>query len=115
MTARTSEAAAASRPAAARIVFGTDQVGVDEVVAIAFGLAEPVISDEPAFVARLEAGRTVLERCLSAGEPVYGVSTGVGASVENDVPGHLQAELARNLFRFHGCGTGRILDAAEAS
>ncbi|HXC50671.1 MAG TPA: aromatic amino acid ammonia-lyase [Candidatus Limnocylindrales bacterium] len=115
MTARTSEAAAAGVPAAARVVFGSDLVGVDEVVSIAFGLAEPAISADPAFLARLEAGRTVLERCLSAGEPVYGVSTGVGASVENDVPEHLQADLARNLFRFHGCGTGRILDPTEAS
>ena len=115
MTARTSEAAAAGSPAAARVVFGSALVGVDEVVSIATGACEPSLRGDPDFLDRLEAGRTVLERCLSAGEPVYGVSTGVGASVENDVPSHLQADLARNLFRFHGCGTGRVLDAPEAA
>src|SRR5689334_14759869 len=109
MTARTSEAAAGGTARADCVVFGETAIGVDEVVAIAEGRTDPVLSSDPAFLARLEAGRAVLRARLADGDPVYGVSTGVGASVENEVPSDLQADLARNLFRFHGCGTGRAL------
>jgi histidine ammonia-lyase len=115
MTARTSEAAAGGTARADCVVFGEDQIGVDEVVAIAEGRLDPVLSSDPAFLARLEAGRDVLRARLADGDPVYGVSTGVGASVGNEVPSSLQADLARNLFRFHGCGTGAALAAPEAA
>ncbi len=115
MTARTSEAAAGGTARAECVVFGETSVGVDEVVAIALGRVEAVLSSDPAFLARLEAGREVLRARLEGGDPVYGVSTGVGASVENEVPASLQSDLARNLFRFHGCGTGAALPAPEAA
>src|SRR5262249_47608627 len=83
MTARTGEAAAAGAAGRTWVVFGPVPIGVDEVVALAEGRAEAVLSDDPDWLARLEAGREVLARSLSEGEPVYGVSTGVGASVDN--------------------------------
>jgi histidine ammonia-lyase len=115
MTARTSEAAAGGTARADGVVFGEDAIGVDEVVAIAGGRVTAHLSADPAFLARLEAGRSVLGARLAGGDAVYGVSTGVGASVENEVPQDLQADLARNLFRFHGCGTGAMLAAPEAA
>jgi histidine ammonia-lyase len=115
MTARTSEAAAGGTARAECVVFGEADIGVDEVVAIARGRVEAALSSDPDFLARLEAGREVLRSRLADGDPVYGVSTGVGASVENEVPASLQADLARNLFRFHGCGTGATLAAPEAA
>jgi len=114
MTARTTEATAATAPGRACVVFGPATVGVDEIVAVAGGASDVALSLDPAWLARLEAGRDLLRRSLSDGSPVYGVSTGVGASVGNEIPGSLQAELARNLFRFHGCGTGRVLEVPEA-
>lgn len=117
MTARTTEATAGRAESfeRRRVEFGSASVGVDEVVAIARGEADAALSGDPSWLARLQAGRSALHARLASGGPVYGVSTGVGASVENEIPGHLQADLARNLFRFHGCGTGRALDAAESA
>ena len=46
---------------------------------------------------------------------MYGVTTGVGASADNTIPESLRAELPQHLVRFHGCGTGRILDETEAA
>ncbi|HEY2772997.1 MAG TPA: aromatic amino acid ammonia-lyase [Candidatus Binatia bacterium] len=115
MTARITETAAAGTAGRARVVFGEATVGVDEVASVAEGRAEAEVSTDPAWLARLEAGRQALERRLRLGRPVYGVSTGVGASVENEVPADLQADLAQNLFRFHGCGTGAMLDEVEAA
>ena len=34
----------------------------------------------------------------------------MGASASNEIPQDLRDEMALNLLRFHGCGTGRILD-----
>jgi histidine ammonia-lyase len=115
MTARTSEVAAAGASSRARLVFGSAAVGVDEVHAVATGLLEPELRADDAWRARLDAGRQLLTERLASGDAVYGVSTGVGASVGNEIPAHLQADLARNLFRFHGCGTGRFLDHSEAA
>ena len=50
----------------------------------------------------------LLEQLMKSGEAVYGVTTGFGASCETTVPAALAAEMAANLVRFHGCGTGRI-------
>lgn len=115
MTARISEAAVSGATGRPRVVFGSSSIGVDEVVALAEGRADAHLSSDPAWLARLEAGRALLRSSLEAGEPVYGVSTGVGASVSNEIPTGLQADLARNLFRFHGCGTGAALSAREAA
>jgi histidine ammonia-lyase len=63
----------------------------------------------------LARGAAAVERALGAGRAIYGVSTGVGASVENRIPDHLHDLLPRNIVRFHGCGTGRILGETEAA
>lgn len=115
MTARPIEAIAGRHADRERVEFGSATVGVDELVAVATGAAEATLNADPAWLSRLEAGRAVLRGRLDGGGAVYGVSTGVGASVENEIPDHLQADLARNLFRFHGCGTGRALEPTEAA
>jgi histidine ammonia-lyase len=115
MTARIREATAGRAADRERVEFGSTAVGVDEVVALATGAAEAALCADPVWRARLEAGRAVMKGRLADGDAVYGVSTGVGASVDNDIPESLQAALARNLFRFHGCGTGRALEPVEAA
>jgi histidine ammonia-lyase len=115
MTARISDEAATGAGGRANVVFGSSAIGVDEVVAVAEGRLTAVLSRDPRYLARLEAGRELLQRCLAEESPVYGVSTGVGASVGNRIPENLQADLARNLFRFHGCGTGAALSPNEAA
>jgi histidine ammonia-lyase len=47
--------------------------------------------------------------------PIYGITTGVGASVANSIPPELAGKLGTNLMRLHGCGTGRILEEEEAA
>jgi histidine ammonia-lyase len=96
-------------------VIGSDPVGVDELLALARGELEVRLDASPAFRSRIAAGAATLEAKLRAGHPVYGVSTGVGASVGNEIPAALQAEMPYHLMRFHGCGTGEILSETEAA
>jgi hypothetical protein len=60
----------------------------------------------PEALERVAANRATLERILSTGTPVYGISTGFGALVSNTVAPELQRHLQVNLLRSHAAGTG---------
>jgi histidine ammonia-lyase len=92
---------------------GDRPLTVDDVDAVAHRRVDVVLDDEPAFRARLQRSRDVLEAHLAAGRVVYGVTTGFGEACVNAVEAEWRVELARNLVRFHGCGTGRILGPEE--
>jgi histidine ammonia-lyase len=91
---------------AERIVFGGAPLTIEQVLALADGRARAELSAEPSYRAHLAEGRRVLHAALERGEPVYGVSTGVGDACQIAVPAELLAELPRNLVRMHGAGTG---------
>jgi histidine ammonia-lyase len=55
----------------------------------------------------------LLHEAIERGERIYGVTTGFGDACVNVVPFDDAAALAQNLLRYHGCGTGRLLDVAE--
>ena len=97
------------------VEFGASPVTVAQICDIAAGRAEATLSAHPEYRARLEASRASLERQLRAGRTIYGVTTGVGESCENAVPPESTGELARNLLRFHGCGTGAPLSDEESA
>jgi len=86
-----------------------------EVLAAAKGELQVALHDEPAQRERLLASQRAIQHQLEAGRSIYGVTTGVGAAVENQVPEALWRDLPRQLLRFHGCGTGRILGETEAA
>ncbi|MFO7562550.1 MAG: aromatic amino acid ammonia-lyase [Enhygromyxa sp.] len=97
------------------VVIGDGPLGVDEVLAIADRGARVELSEDPGFRARLGAGAELLAGRLAAGERVYGVTTGFGESCLTVVPDEHVGDLPLNLLRFHGCGTGRMLDEVEAA
>jgi histidine ammonia-lyase len=105
----------AMRGAAARIRLGGDALRIEDVVALARGEAEAALDGAPAARERLAAAARHVEAALRDGQAIYGVTTGVGASLGNEIPPGLQADLPLHLVRFHGCGTGRILDETEAA
>jgi histidine ammonia-lyase len=88
------------------VVFGAGPVTTDDVVALAARRARPVLSGDPAFAARIEAGAALLDRILREDGVVYGVTTGYGDSCDTEIPPALVAELPQRLFTYHGCGLG---------
>ncbi len=88
-------------------------VSVDDVLAVARGHARLVL--DASGRERIARSHRVLEKVIANGGDVYGATTGVGASVTNAIPAALRDDLPHNLLRFHGCGTGRILDEEEAA
>jgi histidine ammonia-lyase len=94
---------------------GAGPVSIEQLLAAARGELPVSLDPGAKFRERLEAGRRALEAALAAGRPVYGVTTGVGASVGTAVPEAERQAMALNLLRFHGCGTGRLLDEEAAA
>jgi len=98
------------------VVFGQGPVQIEDIVAIARGDAEAAINDSPGYRVRLKDSHALIRRLLAeGGNPIYGITTGVGSSVVNTIPSELEHQLGTNLFRLHGVGTGRILSDEEAA
>ncbi len=101
------------QPSTLRI--GGDPLSIEHLLGAARGELHVELERDAKFRERLEAGRRALDAALAAGRPVYGVTTGVGASVTTQVPDEERKLMALNLLRFHGCGTGRLLDEEAAA
>jgi histidine ammonia-lyase len=84
------------------------RLSAEQVASIASGAR---IELDPAALADVERNRRTLERILSTGTAVYGISTGFGALVSNTVAPELQRHLQVNLLRSHAAGTGEDLPA----
>ncbi len=97
------------------IVVGDGDLSLEDVLALATGAAVAQLPRDEAHRARIDASRRVFQEAVAGDRPVYGVTTGVGACVENTVPETLRPAMAENLFRFHGCGTGALLDETESA
>jgi histidine ammonia-lyase/phenylalanine ammonia-lyase len=91
------------------ISIGGRRLTLDEVEAVARGGARVDLDGDPEVRARLERSARFKEELIEQGVPVYGVTTGVGDSVDVQIAHGKAAALQRNLMRKLGCGTGNIL------
>jgi histidine ammonia-lyase len=89
--------------AEATLLLGERPLAPDDVVAVARG--RPVALGNAAR-ARMEAAHALLLELLAAGEPVYGLTTGVGALKTVPVERAEQGEFQRLLLRSHLMGHG---------
>jgi histidine ammonia-lyase len=97
------------------IGFGRQAITLDQVWELAHGRARAALDPDPAYRRTLEASHASLQRQLKAGRAVYGITTGVGDSCENEIAADLAAAMGTNLHRFHGCGTGAMLRDEESA
>jgi len=97
------------------ILVGSSPLTIEDIVALAEGRARPVLDADPAFRARIDQAARIVADRVEKGPPIYGVTTGFGASCENDIPPAIAAAMPMNLFRYHGCGTGEPFDEVESS
>ncbi len=102
-----------SRPFVRTVVLGDGQVSFKSVIDVAVGGTRVALSRSRAWRRRIATSRVVLDRALAAGQPVYGVSTGVGNSSSHLVPREQQAAFALAIMEQHGCGMGAPLSAIE--
>ena len=67
------------------------------------------ISSDKNFVNHINETHNFLINEIKDGKPIYGITTGYGASGKNYVSYEDSKILQTNLFRFHGCGVGKKL------
>jgi histidine ammonia-lyase len=105
-----------SRASVPVILVGARPLTIEDVLRLARGQARAALDPAPEVRGRIRATLRALEARLERAEAIYGVTTGFGDSCETPVSLDLALELAANLVRFHGCGTGRALsDEASAA
>lgn len=89
-----------------RLCIGETRVNHSDVARVARGQLPVVLTELASWHDRMRRSRQAVDARARSGEPFYGVNTGFGASVVNTVAVEYGAQLAANLFRFHGCGVG---------
>ncbi|MFA6760728.1 MAG: aromatic amino acid ammonia-lyase [Sulfuricurvum sp.] len=67
------------------------------------------ISKDEAFLKPIDEAHSFLIDEIKSGKPIYGITTGYGASGKNYVTYEDSKTLQASLFRFHGCGVGENL------
>lgn len=72
------------------------------------GATKIKISSDNAFINNIENAHNFLMQQIKT-KPIYGITTGYGASGKNYVSYDDAQRLQTNLFRFHGCGVGKNL------
>ena len=97
------------------ITIGNRDLRIEEITQLARGDAEAELCADAEYRGHLRASAKLVASCVQAGGEIYGVTTGFGASIVNRIPEDLRDEMPLNLLRFHGVGTGRILDEEEAA
>lgn len=86
---------------------------IEDICRIAERTAGIELSDNKAFVQRIDKGAEFIETLLQEEGFVYGVTTGYGDSCNISIPLEHVAELPRHLFTFHGCGLGAHFDVQQ--
>jgi histidine ammonia-lyase len=82
-------------------------LSIDNVIEVARGRREVSLAREAAD--RMRATRAVIERLVTDGVTVYGVTTGFGDLADTRIAPGRAAELQRNLVRSHAAGVGEPL------
>lgn len=67
------------------------------------------VSKDEQFCEEFSLGHNFLMEQIQEGKPIYGVTTGYGASGKNYLTYEQSSILQQNLYRFHGCGVGELL------
>jgi len=95
------------------LVLGGAPVTLEDIVQVAQGRRAVRINANPELDERLSNSRNHLTAALERGHPIYGVTTGYGASCGSRLEARRSDELGENLIRYHGCGTGDPLGIPE--
>ncbi|MBI5169614.1 MAG: histidine ammonia-lyase [Candidatus Eisenbacteria bacterium] len=86
------------------IRLGETRLSLDDVVKVARGEARLEIAPEA--LVRMRASRAVVDRAVSEGRVVYGVTTGFGELKDRRIPPEDTRALQLNLLRSHSAGVG---------
>ena len=91
------------------VILDGRSLSLEDVRRVALGPETEVRLAEEAAV-RMADSRAFIERLVSSGEPVYGVTTGFGRLADVTIPPDQRTALQQNLVRSHASGMGDPMD-----
>ncbi len=90
-----------------QVVVDGSPLTIDEVVAVAHGVAEVVVGDD--LDARMEPAAALVKRVVAEDKIVYGITTGFGALASTHIPRDRATDLQYDLIRSHAAGVGDLM------
>jgi histidine ammonia-lyase len=91
----------------------TGELTLEDVERVARGAGSVRVELDDSARGRVRSARALVDRIVSEGRVVYGITTGFGALSEVVVPPDRLLELQANLIRSHAAGVGEPLDEIE--
>lgn len=88
-------------------------LSLEQVVAVARDKASVELTKDEAVLGRIKDSRALNQKLIKEGLPIYGVTTGLGDSVDRHVGADRVAALQEGLITFLGCGVGGYLSVDE--
>ncbi|MCF6300478.1 MAG: aromatic amino acid ammonia-lyase [Proteobacteria bacterium] len=95
-------------------LFENRQYKLEQLAKIAKGQSGVSLQNEDTYVNYINKGANFLQNMLEKEGAIYGVTTGFGDSCDVVVSEELAKLLPRQLYTFHGCGTGELLSKEVA-
>ncbi len=96
------------------VYLNSDRVNLESINQFSNDKVHCQLSDQEGFVNHINQGADFLQKTLTDKGIIYGVTTGFGDSCDVAVSEALAMQMPKNLYTFHGCGTGRFLSPAQS-
>jgi len=94
-----------------KIVLDGTSIQIAQILSISRDFASVSIADEA--IARVQDGRTIVDRIVKSGKTAYGLNTGFGVLAERKIDSKDLDALQLNLIRSHATGVGSPLSTDE--
>lgn len=91
------------------VIIGGPPLSLEDFEAVATGVAGLALASDGTATARVRGSFELNRRLTESGQPVYGVTTGPGHSVDTQIGADRARQMQANFVRFLGCGVGDYL------
>ena len=95
------------------VIVDGESLSLDDVVRVARERTPVALTEDAAVRERIRASHALNDKLASEGTPIYGVTTGLGDSVDRHVGADRIARLQEGLVTMLGCGLGDYLGVEE--
>ena len=97
------------------ITIGNRQITIGELAEVAYGKAEVALCADRDYRERISDNVAFLREIIKGPMPIYGTTTGFGASCVQYLPEEHARQLQRQLIRYHRCGTGQTFSPEQTT
>lgn len=94
-----------------KILLDGDHLRLEDLISVARGFKKVALDEEAK--KRMNRSRELVEKWISEGRVIYGVTTGFGSNQDKNIPAEEAEAFQQNLIISHSAGVGPALDEAS--